>query len=473
MINNMSIYSILGITHFVLAFLVSIHIIMTKKQDNAAIGWLGIVILSPFLGSLAYFFFGINRIQRKASDLRETRVTAAFAKAPIKIELPLKITSIMQELLILGYKITHQEFIPHTQITPLLNGDNAYPEMLKAIHNSQQSVAFSTYIFSKDAAGLAFLQALSAAQNRGVQVRVLIDDMGNRQNIDRNLKKKGIKTARFLPTSIFKNMSFLNLRNHRKILLVDGQTGFIGGINIRQDNLLKNTPPKATQDIHFKITGPIINQINHVFEEDWWFASNKKISLPKWNAASKKPRTNIYTRVISDGPDIDINKLQWIVLGAINQAKKNIKIITPYFLPNDIVCNALQAAALRGVLVEVLIPQKNNIFYMSWAMQANFHKLVAHGLKIYKTQPPFDHSKIFLVDNIWSLIGSPNWDERSFRLNFEISLECLSQSFNAKLQKIFQQKKANAHLVSTAELAKLSPLIKLRNNFTKLFSPYL
>ena len=236
---------------------------------------------------------------------------------------------------------------------------------------------------------------------------------------------------------------------------------------------LKTKPKKPVQDLHFLIFGPVINQINQVFEEDWYFATNKKIILPKWNPSTKLTNAQLSAKIIPDGPDIDLYKLQWLLLQAISQAKKHLKIITPYFLPNDIISSALQTAALRGLLVEIILPQKSNLFYMNWATAAKFPSLLEKGIQIYQSPPPFDHSKLFIVDDNQVIIGSNNWDERSLRLNFEIMMECLSLDFNQKMQQIFEEKKNKAQKITLAELKKMSKLTKFRNNFTRLFSPYL
>jgi cardiolipin synthase A/B len=346
--------------------------------------------------------------------------------------------------------------------------------MLQAIVGAKTSVALSTYIFDSDAVGQEFVTALTGAVQRGVIVRVLVDDVGllySSHAIDRELRAGGVQTARFIPREL-RFLRMFNLRNHRKILVVDGHVGFIGGMNIRQGHVLATARRHQIQDIHFQVQGPVLDHFSGLFEEDWQFAADKDIALPRWLNDEPAPGLT-EARLVPDGPDHRSETLQWLFLGALAAAQRTIRIMTPYFIPNGTLISALSVAAMRGVDVEIVIPERTNIPFIGWAMAANFETLMIHGVKIYLNPPPFDHSKLMVVDGAWSLVGSTNWDQRSLRLNFEANLESLDAALGSELEEYFKSKKAKSRQVSL-DAVKAAPLyIKLRNNFIRLFGPYL
>jgi len=448
-----------------------LHILYYKERNILA--WMGLVILTPFWGTAFYLMFGINRVERLANKLRsDHKVKQKYSKFYNK-EAKLH-PDIIQHY---NYsQLIHQQgFVDGNQITALINGDRVYPEMLKAIKEAEQSVALSTYIFEKGKAGDQFIEELTGAVKRGVEVRVIIDPF-NRfyqlfNKIDRTFRKKGIQYALFLKPRSPLILKFLNLRNHRKLLMVDGKIGFIGGINIRDRHVLKDTPNKkqAARDTHFKVRGPIINQMNIVFEEDWYFSKKEKIVLPRWQGPFPQNGDGYICRIVPDGPDRDIWKMQNMLLGMLNFAREEIRIVTPYFLPNAILLSTLIFIARKGVKVELVLPEKSNLFYFSWASEANYRELLDAGIKIYLSGSPFDHSKLMLVDDYLAVIGSGNWDERSIRLNFEVNMEIVNRKFNKELRKIYNNKKRGARVLKLSEVRNYSFARIIRNNFFKMF----
>ena len=429
------------------------------------------------MGSLLYCLLGINRVHRKATAIRaKDELSHPQDSALLGTSVPLPVSAQVRQMYRFGQMVHLEDFCGNNYVKPLINGDEAFPDMLSAIADAEHVIALSTYIFDRDRAGMQFVEALGRARERGVEVRVLIDDVGIRYTkptIESDLKQVGVQTARFLPTFSTRFFRFANLRNHRKLLLVDGRLAFVGGMNIREGNLLKTRPKDPIQDVHFLIKGPIINQINAVFEEDWLFTTEERVELPEWPSGSESPEFAVVARVVPEGPDEDLEKLQWLILGALGCAESSIRVLTPYFLPNEIVSHALRVAALRGVRVHILIPAQSNLFAFDWAMQAGFERLLETGIEIYLNPAPFDHSKILVVDQVWSLIGSSNWDARSFRLNFEVNLECADPSLGRTLNDLFEEKKSRARKLSLHEVRSTSTVIRLRNNLVRLFSPYL
>lgn len=468
---------VLALSHIALAIAVSCHIILTKDDVRSAVVWIGFVFLSPFFGSFLYLILGVNRIHRAAIKRRQAdRSVTSFERSLASRVAPDELTENSRQMYKLGQRVHPDEFTEDNSVEQLINGDEAFPAMLEAIAGARRSVALMTYIFDRDPAGLKFVEALKAAKLRGVMVRVLVDDVGikySKPPIDVDLNRHEIDNARFMPTRKWHFWHYVNLRNHRKMLIIDGKVAFIGGMNIRHGNVLRDNTDHPIQDIHFRVVGPVIDQMNEIFEEDWLFAKDEQIVLPSWEAESHYGDSDIIARVIPDGPDIDMEKLQWLYLGALSCSEEFIRIITPYFLPDEVMTRSLQLAALRGVSVEILVPRENNLFGFDWAMESGFKRLLEAGVRIYRSAPPFDHSKVMVVDGVWSSVGSCNWDARSFRLNFECNLECVSDDLAERLCHIFEKKKAAAEEVSLDVIRNRPALVRLRNGIARLFSPYL
>ncbi|MDR0953724.1 MAG: phospholipase D-like domain-containing protein [Elusimicrobiota bacterium] len=464
--------SLAGFLYLILQISVSIHVILHKEDVKSSIGWIGLVWLSPLLGSVLYVMFGINRVRRKALALRNQRHNIKEITGKTLDEIAKEIPASFLQLLRLGHKVHPQNFDLGSKIEPLLNGDEAYPKMCAAIALAKEEVLIQSYIFDNDAAGKMFIEPIKQALQNGAKVRVLVDGVGlnySRPNIKTVLRKlKGLEFAVFLPSKYPINLPFVNLRNHRKIMIIDGQTAFFGGMNIAKGNLIKTKPKDPIVDITFKVEGNVVGQMARLFLEDWAFAS-KKTFTP---VAFEKVSNNVGgtpARIVPQGPDGDANKIEALIAGALSTAQKTISIVTPYFLPENNILDALEVAAMRGVEVEIILPSKSNIFGMDYAMAANFNNLLQRGIKIYQTKPPFDHSKIMIVDGVWILAGSANWDVRSFKLNFESAMEFFDPVLGREIQKLIETKKHHSRAVKLHN----TPLLRrLVNNAFRLLTPY-
>ena len=349
--------------------------------------------------------------------------------------------------------------------------------MLETIAAAKSFIALSVYIFQTDEVGCKFIEALRAAHARGVKVLVLIDEMGSgtgKHAADRPLAADDIPTARFIPQKL-KFLPVVNLRNHRKIMMVDGTIGFIGGMNIclNYGHGSGRKRREAVRDIHFRVTGPVLAQMNTMFEDDWRFATGKSITLPYVPCDPAKDRDPQYARIVPDGPDNPFQRTFWMMLGALAFSQKSVHILTPYFLPNPVLTAALSVAALRGIDVRVVVPERTDLALVDWAMRAKFQDLIEQGIKIYTSGAPFDHSKLMVVDDVWVLVGSSNWDQRSLRLNFEANLECYDSNLASTMEEHFHRTAADAELVSLVQIQSLPWQIRLRNNIARLFVPYL
>ena len=457
------------------------HAILHKRDVRAAIGWVGIICLLPLIGSILYVLFGINRVRRKAIKQRAiiNKFTDDDNLFPCNLEKLREQILPEQHYLMQLVKVTDQisrhALVCGNDITPFMTGEDAYRSMLGSIGEAQQSISLSTYIFKNDQTGKLFTNALVNAVKRGVEVRVLIDDVGSRYSfppILHTLRKLHIKVKTFMPTFALWWAPYLHLRNHRKLLIVDGRIGFTGGMNIQGGHMLKGKEKHAIEDVHFKIRGPVVRHLQKTFIEDWMYAAKEELQGEKW--LPKIPsQGDIIARGIVDGPDEAPRKLENILLAALSCAQKSVKIVTPYFLPETQLIVALDTAAMRGISVDIIIPQKNNQKLVQWASMAQLRYVIERGCKVWLNPSPFDHSKFIIVDDAWVLFGSSNWDPRSFRLNFEFNIESYSLILAERMSKLFDAKKARAFELTMKYLEKRPLIIKLRDGVARLFAPYL
>jgi cardiolipin synthase len=311
--------------------------------------------------------------------------------------------------------------------------------------------------------------------NRGVEVRVLIDSVGSRYtfpSIVPRLRKLRVRVERFMRTYVPKSIKYTNLRTHRKILVVDGRIGFTGGLNIREGALLSLQPRAPLHDMHFRFEGPVVAHLQEVFVEDWAFASGEVLQgehwFPELNVAG-----DVLARGIPNGPDEDFGEMRTTLIGALSCARSRVVVLTPYFLPDDALAEALNVAALRGVQVDIILPEANNLALVKWASAAMLFQVLERGCRVWFSAPPFDHTKLMLVDDVWTLLGSANWDPRSLRLNFEFNVECYDFALAAQLNEIVCQRLARARQIELKDLDSRALLIKLRDGIARLFSPYL
>ncbi|HZL79888.1 MAG TPA: phospholipase D-like domain-containing protein [Candidatus Limnocylindrales bacterium] len=473
--------------------LASGHALLHKRDTRAATIWIGVIWTLPALGPLLYLALGVNRIRRHALKLG---VHKTFSRpVPDNLGEPEHDgAEHLKHIARVVSRVVTQPLTAGNKIEPLVNGDEAFPAMLAAIESAKKSLTLCTYIFDNDATGRKFVAALERAVQRGVAVRVLIDSAGARYSwppVTRALHHAKIPFAKFLPTSLLQpwHVATINLRNHRKSLIVDGQTAFTGGINIRHGNVLADQPKHPVQDLHFRVAGPAVTQLQEAFANDWTFTTGEILDGEIWfpslefrlQAATDTNRLKaelqtagkVIARVITDGPDADFENARWTLLAALAEAQTSVKILTPYFLPDNALITALNLATLRGVRVDIILPAKNNLPFVQWASRALWWQVLERGCRVWLTPPPFDHSKLMIVDGHWVLLGSANWDARSLRLNFELNVEGYGREFAQEMEKVIEKKISAAREVTLAEVdARILPA-KLRDAIARLFSPYL
>ncbi|HYB50340.1 MAG TPA: phospholipase D-like domain-containing protein [Burkholderiaceae bacterium] len=454
------------------------HALVNKRDPRSALGWVAVCLLfHPAGGAIMYWLFGVNRIRTTAQRWQNRGDWALHPEISRFYEIDssdvsVTLNSDAAALLAVSDRLIKRPVVGGNHVTILHDGEEAYPAMLASIRAARRAIYLCTYIFHTDRTGQAFIDALGAAAARGVDVRVLVDGLGAFYSFPPpigRLRAAGVRAAWFLPMT---QGIHVNLRNHRKLLIVDTTTGFTGGMNIGDHHLAheENKRHRVT-DLHFQVDGPGVLQMEEVFLEDWHFAVSD--SLPA-SVPPRPPATGrAFCRGISDGPNHDFEILHWVIIGVISAAKRRVQIMTPYFLPEPWLMSALTAAAFRGAEVEIVLPRQNNLPYVAWATQSLLWQLLQHDIRVYYQPPPFAHTKYLLIDDCYALVGSCNLDPRSLRLNFEFNLEICDEAAVSELGRHFGATRERSTGISLAEVDARPLPVKLRDATAKLFVPYL
>jgi cardiolipin synthase len=468
-----------GITGAVLAaaLAASGHALIYKREPRSAALWVLVIWLIPPAGPLLYLLLGINRVRRRATALREDMVrhrTASGVEAR-----PAALTDTLDapqpplaNLAAMVERVVQRPLLSGNRIEPLVNGVEVLPAMLEAIENARASIALASFIFDGTGIGAQLVDALSCAQRRGVVVRVLIDDVYvrfSRGSAFKPLRRAGVPVAVFNPPLVPARLRAAHLRNHRKLLIVDGRVGFTGGMNIFHPYW---HPVAPQRDLHFRLRGPVVRHLAEAFADDWQFTIGEALRGETW-FPHLEACGDVAARGFEAGPDESLDRLRWVFIGAINAAQKSIRVWTPYFIPDTALIAALDAAALRGVELDILLPARSDHAAVQWAATAQLWQVLEHGCRVWSNPEPFDHSKLLLVDGAWTTFGSANWDARSLRLNFEFNVECYSRELGSRLEALFLQTRAAARPLTLQEVNSRSLPVKLRDGAARLFAPYL
>jgi cardiolipin synthase len=463
---------------FVGAF-AAIHAAMNKSDVRAAIAWVGVILMSPLLGPFLYLVAGINRIRHDQLSTQRSRLIKDYvnhAREPVR-EIRTLAGPQFSSLKVLCDRISRFPLHDGNHITLLDSGDEAYPAMLQAIDSASHCIALQSYIFDHDRIGLQFAQALRRAHERGVTIRVLIDAVGSKYShppIVHLLRRDGIRTELFMSHVLGLRMPYANLRSHRKVLFVDGHIGFVGGMNIREGFMQSLTGRHAARDTHFRVEGPVATQLFAVFANDWEFTTRERLPIEDWcQSSTSTPLPQVPARCVRSSPDRFIAATHNVLLGALAVAQHNVRIQSPYFLPDQTLMGALNTAARRGVHVDIVIPGRNNLRLVNYAMTSQLNQVIAAGCRVWRSRGTFDHSKLLTIDDGWSYVGSSNLDPRSLRLNFELDMEIYDQVLAQQIAGKIDATIADSEAVTLDSLKAIPFAKQLRNRLIWLASPYL
>jgi cardiolipin synthase len=393
-------------------------IVLQKREPIATLSWIMSLALLPVLGLLIYHFLGPQRIRRQR--LRRSR-----ARASLDDTLPSGLTASQDCTTVARLGQSSTGFAPSsaTRADLLSGGGATLDALLEAIAGASHHVHVEYYIFEPDHTGTALRDALVAKAKAGVRVRLLLDAIGSnrlREVFLAPLRAAGVEIAWFHPARLrWIWRPRVNLRNHRKVVVVDGRIGFTGGINITDDEN-ERVRPDAFHDLHLRFEGEVVRWLQLAFLEDWNYATGKALRDERLWPAAEAGR--ILAQVLPAGPDSPWEAIHRVQVEAIHQADRRVWLVTPYFVPGEAAKMALTSAALRGLDVRVIVPARSDSIVVSAAARSYYDDLLAAGVRVFEYQPRMLHTKALLIDGDTCLVGSANFDHRSFRLNFELSV---------------------------------------------------
>lgn len=449
-----------------------------KQQPGVTIAWILTIVLIPILGGVLYLFFGINRVERrKAGKLAATR-TAADSLPHLHLDdtgPPIELNAVQQPLMRLAASACGTISTPGNRIELLTDTNIAMRRIEEAILAARESIHLEYYIWKPDQIGLRIRDLLIERAQTGVKVRFLYDSLGSLSLNRRFLKpmrEAGIAVASFLPGQSLRERWSLNLRSHRKIVVVDGRVGFTGGMNIGDEYLGRNRRLGFWRDTHLRLVGPTVLQLQQVFVEDWYYATGEDLTDPAC-FPSPEERGDVVAQVVSGGPVGEVRTFHALMFAAINTARQRVTLATSFFVPTEALVMALETAAIRGVDVRLLVPGRSMYPWTIYAGRSYYDPLLRAGVKIAEYRRGILHSKTLTIDGCWSLVGSPNFDARSLLLNFEVGVAIFDPRIAEELERHYEADLAHARIIHLEERRRQRARHILSENVCRLFSPVL
>lgn len=422
-------------------------LLLLKKRPAATLAWLWAIVFIPFLGAFIYFAIGTDRLKRlrlkrrnrfsaRASRQRRPESATDDATTILVKELPRRDRQFLQLL----SRINQLPVSSTESLRILCNAEEFYPALEQRIRKAVHHIHLEFYIWQGDETGARFLQLLAAAAQRGVIVRLLLDGVGSHGFAEKHLgefRAAGGQFSWFQSLDPKRGRFFMNLRNHRKLQIIDGAIAFVGGMNIGLEHESRDAALGHWRDVQVEATGSVAAELQEVFADDWYFATGEKITEPDYfpvhSGTARQP-----VHIVLGGPDRQNEPISKSIVSLLNEASERVWIATGYFVPDDIVLTALELAASRGVDVRLLVSEKGDHPMLVIAGRSYYEHLLAAGVRIFEYSAGIHHAKIALADNHWAMVGSANLDYRSMRLNFELNLLFHSPKHNAELTRILE-----------------------------------
>jgi len=490
-------YIALIVLVYLLDVLAAVHILLNKRDEpERAALWLLIVFSFPALGILLYLVAGLNRretlgfkIEAAGAEFDEIRAGLSLLKTATSrlSRSDIFISKEFEEgIKTVSHKVTLDRMLPDTcplsgnRIELLCDGSMTYPMMLESIKRAKSSIHMQSFIIANDRIGRMIFDEMERKAQEGVRVKVIYDSFGSFPALaghffNRYGRSPHFKIVPYSHSNLFAPWR-VQLRNHRKLLVVDGETAFLGGINISSENLVDfHSRDKSIHDLHCMLRGPAVGELQLSFLRDWCYSARRKpseIIREEYFPVSKVCGDNV-VRVVSSGHGHIFEGTEKVFFTAVSTAKKFIWIMSPYFVPDKPFVKALRMASMRGVEVRIIVPASNNHFYVKMAINSLYEPLLSDGVRIFERQGPFSHAKAMLVDGEWAFVGSSNCDVRSFRLNYELDIVVTSGSFLHNLHSQLGQELVQSREVLMDEVLSRKLPRRLAENFCALFTPVL
>ncbi|MDF2607464.1 MAG: phospholipase D/Transphosphatidylase [Bacillales bacterium] len=454
-------------------------ITLENRSPSKTIAWLVILGIFPIFGFFFYLIFGQNyRKKYKFSQkaLIDELALIRFRDIEQKTQSQQVLSNSYSKVLNIGKRLGQFPVSSNTKTDVLTNGTETFTSILSAIRDATKHIHLEYYIVRNDEIGRSLKELLINKVKEGVEVRFLYDDVGSwelSKQFIKDLKENGVKIEPFSPVRVPFLNSKINYRNHRKIVIVDGIVGFVGGLNIGDEYLGRNRNFGFWRDTHLRLEGEAVNSLQFVFWQDWFFTTRERIGSDKLYFTEYRPEANGSVQVVSGGPDSEVEVIKNLFFSMITSAKKSIMIATPYFIPDEDLHAALKIAALSGVDVKILFPKNPDKKIVYYASRTYFPSLLEAGVKIYEYEIGFLHSKIVIIDDKIASIGTANMDMRSFHLNFEVNVFLYGTDSINKLVCDFQTDVKSSKEIELEKFSQRHIGIKFIESICRLSSPVL
>jgi len=471
-----------GSIYILIVIAVCLRVIYETRSATKTMAYLLLILFIPAAGIVFYILFGVNYWKTKLYNKKLVEDEKMLKTLKKEMEIYMKETvsptdlsvESNKELAVMLEKELRSPLTRRNKVKLLLNGEEKFPEVLEALRNAKHHIHIEYYIYEQDEIGEQIENILIQKAKEGVQVRFIYDDFGSpaiKKKTEERMRKAGIEIYPFQKVLFYLLANRLNYRNHRKIIVIDGQTAFTGGINVC-DKYINNKPGKLFwRDTHLRIDGPGVFYLQYLFLTDWNFCSGKKLQPDKLhfltNAAHKD---DCFLQVAASGPDSEQPSVLFSLLQAIYLAKKEILITTPYFIPGDSILEALRIAALSGLSVKLLVPGMSDSKLVNAASKSYYKDLLCAGVEIYMYQKGFVHAKTLVADGNLSIIGTANMDYRSFELNFEVNVLLYDKAFSEKLRAVFFKDLEDAEKIDVDVWCKRPSYKQFPERVARLFS---
>lgn len=483
---------VLYLLNLVLAIYVSITLILKKQDPVKTLSWVLVIIMLPYVGLILYILFGRNFRKEKifnrkgAADLRVRQEISRDMLRQIVKEgnLPESLEP-FRKLIVHNLQTSYSLLTTNNEIDIYFSGKDALISMYDAILNAKEHIHLQSYIIVNDQTGDKFKELLIKKAKEGLEVRVMYDSVGCWALPDsyvEEMKNEGIEIMEFSKTRFLFPTTKINYRNHRKILVVDGKIGFLGGVNIA-DRYFNGGPFEEWRDTHLMIKGEAVYSLQASFLLDRFFMIHKNLGKRKKYypdfSVFQADNTNIessnpyFTQIISSGPDSDWSAIMQCYFLAITQAKRNIYIVTPYFTPSESILNAIKITSLSGVEISIMLPERSDTMLTHWGTMSYISELLEANVKIYLFKRGFNHSKVISIDGEFCIVGSANMDNRSFEHNFEITSVIYNKECTRIIEKQFNKDKQRCHIITQSKWKNRSTGHKIKESIARLGSPLL
>lgn len=468
---------------YLLALVLIPRILLDRRGPEATLAWILIIAFVPYLGAAIFYIFGRTRIKRrtrKALQSRNAFQDSLVERLPDALNYYQLANKELQDLPLNGLisvtrSLTDVPLVSGNKVDIFTNGRSAYDRMEEAILSAKQHIHLMSYIYRTDQTGRRFRDLLINKARSGVKVKLLVDGFGGRPINSRFIQpllSAGGSFAWFAPMLGRWGRWRPNLRNHRKILVVDGQIGFTGGLNIGDEYQGRHREYGPWRDTHIRIEGPAVRHLQEVFAEDWYYATDDDLVDPE-NFPEIPGCGDDRVQVISSGPDHDYATIQRVFFSAINEARRSVHITTPYFVPDPTVLMALKSAAWRGLDVTVLLPGRSDMPLVKMAGRSYYEELLTAGVKLFELNQAVLHAKTMVIDGVWSTVGSANIDMRSFQLNFELNVLVWGPSFAQILEDNFFADLSQGENISWNQITDKPRSVRMVENICRILSPVL